>query len=146
MPPCHTMTRLGKRLCLELVEIMIFFLKKPATALIRQFCGEQRIKRASYATYISTFPPNDSSWQSDLSSIRRNTNFCWGSLAEWLGLWGGWSKPAVSQDQLSFLKTTSTCHAWKLSHSQNMKKGKKSWITFGLIFVAFTPVPAQLRR
>ena len=118
------MTRLGKRQCLELVEIMIFFLKQPATALIRQSCGEQRIKRASYATYTSTFPPNDSSWQRDLSSIRRDTYFCWGSLAEWLGLWGGWSEPAVSQDQLSFLKTTSTCHAWKLSHCQDMRKQK----------------------
>ena len=33
------------------------------------------------------------------------------------------------------------------SHTANIwKKRRKSWITFGLIFVAFTPVPTQLRR
>ena len=36
----------------------------------------------------------------------------------------GWVERACSQDQLSFLKTTSTCHAWKLSHCQDMRKQK----------------------
>ena len=127
-------------------RVDIWFSFSNSRPLIRQSRGEQRIKRASYATYISTFPPNDSFWQSDLSSIRRNTYFCWGSLVGWLGLWGGWSEPAVSQDQLSFFENHLYLPRLKtLTLPIYEKKGEKTWITFGLIFVAFTPVPTQLK-
>ena len=93
------------------IAIMIFFLKQPATALIRQSCGEQRIKRASYATYTSTFPPNDSFWQSELSSIRRDVCKCMYMyvyilllrFVGWVAGIVGWGEQACSQSGPAFL-------------------------------------------
>ena len=59
----------------------------------------------------------------------------------------GWVERACSQDQLSFLKTISIyLPRLKTLTLPIYEKKEKSWIMFGLIFVAFTPAPTQLRR